>query len=75
MKSTEVIKEIMDKQGVSQGVMAKRLNLKSQPVVSMRLQQENISIKTANEMLKVLGYKIVFMPDTQRTPTDSYEVE
>ena len=75
MKATESIKEIMKSQGVTQSVMAKRINAKTQAVISMRLQQDNLSIKAANEMLRMLGYKIVFMPDTQRTPTDSYEVE
>ena len=75
MKSTEAIKTIMKEQGVSQGVMAKRLSLKSNQVVNERLHQDTISFKKANEMLKVLGYKIVLMPDTTRTPSDSYEVE
>ena len=75
MKAAEVIRDLMEKQGVSQTVMAKRLNTSTPSVINKRLMQENISIKTANEMLRMLGYKIVFMPDTQRTPAEAYEVE
>ena len=75
MKATDTIRELMKEQGVTQMVMMKRLNVKSQSVIARRLQQENISIKTANEMLRMLGYKIVFMPDTTKTPDNSYEVE
>lgn len=75
MKATEIIKKIMGEQKVSQAIMAKRVNANSQQTIGVRLNKDNISFKTANEMLRVLGYKIVIMPDTQRTPTDSYEVE
>ena len=75
MKSTDAIKEIMRNQGISQGVLAKRVGAKDNITINKRLMMDNISMKLVHEMVKVLGYKIVLMPDTQRTPIDSYEVE
>ena len=75
MKATEIIREIMRNNRVSQSVMAKRIGKNSYQAVGIRLNKENITFKSASEMLKVLGYKIVIMPDTQRTPTDAYEVD
>lgn len=74
MKSTEAVKEIMAKQGVTQVALAKRTNT-AQPTMAMRLQQENLSIKKLNEMLRVLDYKIVIMPASAATPKDGYEIE
>ena len=75
MKAGEALKSIMKKQNVTQSVMARRLNAKSRQVVGMRLNMDNLSVHTVNEMCKALGYKIVLMPDTTPTPKDAYEVE
>lgn len=75
MKGTDAIKEIMHNQGISQGVLAKRVGAKDNITINKRLKMENISLKLLDEMAKALGYKVILMPDTQRTPTDSYEVE
>ena len=75
MKCGEAIKMIMKEQKVSQMVLAKRTNTNSQQIIGEKLNRENITIKSAKNMVNALGYKIVLMPDTMRTPTDCYEVE
>lgn len=75
MKSTDAIKQIMKEQGISQAVLAKRVGAKDNITINKRLMMKNISMKLMTEMARALGYKIILMPDTSRTPSDAIEIE
>lgn len=74
MKTTDAIKDILQKTGVTQAALAKRLN-GTPRLISDRLRLNNMSIKVLNETLRVLDYKIVIMPASAATPKDGYEIE
>ena len=81
IKATEAVREIMRVQGKTMSSLAQSLppdsNGKEVPLrrISERLSQENISIKVLDEMLRVLGYKIVLMPADETIPDNSYTVK
>ena len=61
MKAGEAVKEVMRKEGIKQAELCSRLEIK-QPTLSERLSQKNLSINKLNEMLNVMGYKVVVVP-------------
>ena len=81
IKATEAVREIMKNQGKTMSGLAQAMPADSDgkevPVrrISERLSQENISVKVLDEMLRVLGYKIVLMPTDESVPTNSYTVK
>lgn len=81
IKATEAVREIMKNQGKTMSGLAQSMPAdndgKEVPVrrISERLSQENISVKVLDEMLRVLGYKIVLMPTDESVPTNSYTVK
>ena len=81
MKATDAVREIMKNKGKTLGDVAKAIaddtDGKAIPVrrISERLSQENISIKLLDEMVRVLGYKIVLMPIDETTPDNAYTVK
>ena len=74
MKAVEAVRAIMKEQNVGTNKMADRMG-KPARLVSDRLNQENISIVKLNEMLRLLDYKVVVMPVSDRTPKNAYEVD
>ena len=74
MKATDGVREVMKVRGVRFVDLRKRLGLESN-TMSNRLSQENISIGKLNEMLRVLDYKVVIMPNDTRLREGEYEVE
>lgn len=74
MKAKDVVREIMNVRGVRFVDLRKRLGIESN-TMSNRLKQENISVAKLNEMLRVLDYKLVVVPNGTRLSADEYEVE
>ena len=74
MKAVEAVRAIMKEQNVGTNKMADRMG-KPARLVSDRLNQEHISIVKLNEMLRLLDYKVVVMPVSDRTPKNAYEVD
>lgn len=74
MKALESVKDIMEKTGVKQVTLRKRLGLSSGSM-TMRLKMENISVDKLNEMLRMLDYKLVIMPNTVQNKDGWYEVD
>ena len=77
MKAREIIKFIMEKQGVSNACMADRLNI-TQAALWDRLntkKAKDIPVSLLSEMLRSLDYKVVIVPRSSRVPADGYEVE
>lgn len=74
MKTSEAIKEIMEKRGISQAALGRMMKKTTQTVWD-RLNQRDMTIGKAVEMLLAMDYKLVIMPRGQKTPEGGYEVE
>ena len=61
MKAGEAVKEVMKRENIKQLELCSRLNIK-QPTLSERLSQKNLSVNKLNEMLNMMGYKVVVVP-------------
>ncbi|MBO6268089.1 MAG: hypothetical protein J6N19_02960 [Clostridium sp.] len=81
MKATEALRDIKTKKGLGLTEMAYMLGWKTDSSgiairrVNDRLHQENISISRMDELLRVMGYKIILMPVTTKEAPDWYKVE
>ena len=77
MKSTDAIKEVMKRTEFGTVALAEALGLdkRKSNVLSQRFTQENISVKKLNEMLAVMGYKLVVMPSNKPTPQDGIKID
>lgn len=64
----------MKLQGVGTNKMADRMN-RPPRFVSDRLRLENISFEKADEMLRLLDYKIVIVPREARVPEGGFEID
>lgn len=74
MRGREIIKEVMDLQGVPNADMARRLGI-SQAALWDRLNNKkvkDIPVSLLHEMLMVLDYKILVVPAKTRVPSDSF---
>ena len=74
MLATEAITKIRESVDLGVTAMASRLNI-AQNTLSSRLAQDNLSFAKAVEMLRILDYKIVFMPRESPTPKDGIVVD
>ena len=77
MKGRDIVKEIMKEQGVTNTVMASRLNI-TQAALWDRINSskvKDIPLSTLNEMLRALDYKIVIVPIDNRVPDKGYKVD
>ena len=59
MNHTEAIKKVMDETGTLQKDLVKQIGVKSQSVISSRINQDNISVKALLEILDAMGYELV----------------
>ena len=74
MKTNEIIRELMDKNGMKFGELAERCDLKPNALAS-RLKRGNFSTNVLNQMLEIFGYKIVLVPQDVKVRDGWYEVE
>ncbi len=74
MKSNEIVRELMEKNGIKFNQFSEMLGLKPNAMAS-RLNRGNFSTDVLNEMMDKLGYKIVLVPKETKTKSDWYEVE
>ena len=74
MKPTDIIRNIVLGKGMKYSELAYRLNI-GQNVLNERLRQKNISIDKMNEMLKVLGYKMVVVPYNTTVKDEWFEIK
>ena len=59
MNHTEAIKAVMKETGTRQIDLVKQIGVKSQTVISARINQDNISVKAMLEILDAMGYELV----------------
>lgn len=71
MKANEAVRAIMKSQNIGTNALAEKMG-KPARLVSDRLSQENISIDKLTEMLRIMDYRIAFVPRDAKMPDDSY---
>jgi DNA-binding Xre family transcriptional regulator len=74
MKTMDIIKEIMEKKDIRAIDLAKRLGISAQ-ALNGRFTQKNVSVDKLNDMLKMMDYRIVIVPNSTKLPNGGYEVE
>ena len=77
MKGREIVKQIMENEGVTNAVLSKRLGL-TQATLWDRLntkKAKDIPLSTLIEMLDKLDYKVQIVPGDTEIPEGGYEVE
>lgn len=74
MKANEIVREVMRVKEIKPSVLASLLNIKNN-VLSERLGQKNISTDKLNEMLEVMGYKIMVVPQEMEVPESGFVVD
>lgn len=77
MKGREAIKAVMDVKGLSNADLAKRLGM-SNAAIWARINTErsrDLQLSLVSEMLRVMDYKIVIMPNNNRIPEGGIEIE
>lgn len=73
MTTSEIVKALMQKTGLGNAALGKRIGIKHDTVYQ-RLQQKNISINALNQMLSAMDYKIIIVPASRRVKEDEFEV-
>jgi len=74
MKTGDAVREVMKLQKIGVNQLADKMG-KSPRLVSERLGQDNISVKKLNEMLKLMNYKILIVPEDTGVGDNSFEIE
>lgn len=73
MKAGEAVRSIMEDEGIGTKALSDRMG-KPMRLLCDRLRHENISIEKLDEIIRVMGYKIVIMPSDRRTQDKEYEI-
>ena len=74
MKTNEIIREMMDRNGVKFNQFAAMLGLKPNALAS-RLKRGNFSTNVLNQMIDLFGYRIVLVPKEEKVRDGWYEIE
>lgn len=77
MNSKKAVRSIMDAKGIGTKQMADMLGSNMQKVVDRlsETKSANLSIEKLDEFLKLLGYKIMVVPNTTKPCDGWYEVD
>ena len=76
MRGREIVKTIMEKNGISNAMLAHRLEV-SLATMWDRVNSKkvkDIPLSTLNEMVRALDYKIVVVPSNKKVNVGEYEV-
>lgn len=77
MRGREVLKKVMEDIGWSNAELAKRLGV-SNATIWERLNNKNVKdipVSLLSGMLRVMGYKVIVVPNDTRMPKGGYEIE
>lgn len=74
MKATEIVKEIMEQQGIGQTALGKRIGVRNDAIYQ-RLKQDNISVDRLVQMLNAMDFKLVIVPSSKQVREGEYEVD
>lgn len=74
MTATEIIRDIVNKQGIKMSTLASRMGI-GVNVLNERVRSRNKTIEKLDSMLRPMDYKILIVPVNRRAKEDEYEVE
>lgn len=74
MKSNEIIREMMSKNGVRGVDLAEKLDVAPNTLAN-RLNRGVLSTPVLNKMMEIFGYKIVLVPKDTELGDNWYEIE
>lgn len=74
MKATEIVRELMKKEGLTNGKLGNAIG-RNADVVNKRLNQKELTAGVLAEMASAMGYKVVVMEATAKTPEGAYVVD
>jgi hypothetical protein len=77
MLAKAIIRDIMEKNGIGPAALAKMLGFKYVQTVTDRLgtgKSTNLSTDKLDEMVRVLGYKVIVVPESVKMKDGWYEV-
>lgn len=72
--SSVALKEVMRRQGVTNADMSKRMNVTPQTMYE-RLAKDNMKVNIFCEMARVLGMKVVLVPNDKPVRTGEFEIK
>ena len=78
MTSKEIVKEIMKKQDKKNAEFADMLNISPNALwdrLNNTRNAKDLSVSKLNDMLRLLGYKILIVPRDTKVTEDSYKVD
>lgn len=76
MRGREILKQVMESNGISNADLAKRLGV-SNATIWERLNNKNVKdipVSLMVDMLKVMDYKVLVVPADRRIREEEYEV-
>ena len=74
MKAIEIVKALMKEKDMTNGKLGSAIE-RNGDVVNKRLNQKELSAGVLAEMVSPMGYKVVVMPATEKTPNGAYVVD
>lgn len=70
MKTSDIVRTVMNEKGVTQKQLAAAIGAKSQSVIAERLKTNSFTVSNLNTMLEAMGYEIVIQPKRQGRRAD-----
>ena len=74
MKAVEIVKEVMKETGFTNGRLGNAIE-RNADIVNKRLKQSDLSAGVLAEMLGAMGYKVVVMASSEKTPNGAFVVD
>lgn len=74
MKAIEIVKDVMKETDFTNGRLGNAIE-RNADVVNKRLKQSDLSAGVLAEMLGAMGYKVVIMASSEKTPNCAYVVD
>ena len=74
MKAVEIVKDVMKEVSFTNGRLGNAIE-RNADVVNKRLKQSDLSAGVLAEMLGAMGYKVVVMASSEKTPSGAYVVD
>ena len=74
MKAIEIVKDVMKETSFTNGRLGNAIE-RNADVVNKRLKQSDLSAGVLAEMLGAMGYKVVVMAASEKTPAGAYVVD
>ena len=74
MKAIEIVKLVMQETGFTNGKLGNAIE-RNADVVNKRLKQSDLSAGVLAEMMAAMGYKVVVMDASEKTPNGAHVVD